>query len=406
MLKGKDIVIVGQQAWDVEIGSNCKNIASEFSKHNRVLYVNPPLDRITKFRFLMDPKISKRIKIIKGEQNAMEQISDTLWVYYPDVSIESINWLPSHRIFNFFNYHNNKKFARSIRRALRKRNFSDYVLFNDSDMFRSFYLKEMLEPSLSIYYSRDNLLATKYWKKHGVVFEPKIIEKSDLCFANSEYLKNYCRKYNEKAYYVGQGCEIDIFEAELYSGVPDDMVAIKSPIVGYVGALTSARLDIGLIEQIAIELPHWNVVLVGPEDDAFKESKLHSLSNVIFLGPKGPKDLPSYIGAFDVCINPQTLNELTIGNYPRKIDEYLAMGKAVVATKTAAMKTFEDYVSLAADSKQFIEMIELAFFQNNQNLQELRRQFAMSHTWENSVNAISKHINDFYGRKKTAFQQG
>ena len=29
LIKGRDIVIVGQQPWDVEIGSNCKNIAEE-----------------------------------------------------------------------------------------------------------------------------------------------------------------------------------------------------------------------------------------------------------------------------------------------------------------------------------------------------------------------------------------
>ena len=36
----RDIVIIGIQAWDIEIGSNCKNIALELSKTNRVLYVN------------------------------------------------------------------------------------------------------------------------------------------------------------------------------------------------------------------------------------------------------------------------------------------------------------------------------------------------------------------------------
>ena len=40
-----DIVITGIQSWDIEIGSNCKNIALEFSKENRVLYVNPQLGR-------------------------------------------------------------------------------------------------------------------------------------------------------------------------------------------------------------------------------------------------------------------------------------------------------------------------------------------------------------------------
>ena len=57
MIKNRDIIIVGQQPWDVEIGSNCKNIAIEFSKNNRVLYVNSPLDRFTSLRNQHDPKI-------------------------------------------------------------------------------------------------------------------------------------------------------------------------------------------------------------------------------------------------------------------------------------------------------------------------------------------------------------
>jgi glycosyltransferase involved in cell wall biosynthesis len=55
------------------------------------------------------------------------------------------------------------------------------------------------------------------------------------------------------------------------------------------------------------------------------------------LGAQDVNRLPEYIKASDVCINPQLLNETTKGNYPRKIDEYLAMGKPVVATKTIAM---------------------------------------------------------------------
>ena len=36
MIKNRDIVVFGIQAWDIEIGSNCKNIALEFAKNNRV----------------------------------------------------------------------------------------------------------------------------------------------------------------------------------------------------------------------------------------------------------------------------------------------------------------------------------------------------------------------------------
>src|SRR5690554_1109108 len=99
MIKDKDIVIVGQQAWDIEIGSNCKNIALEFSKHNRVLYVNPPLDRITKVRYRNDLKVQKRIRIIKGEEAGLVIINENLWVLYPDVLIESINWIRIHFLF-------------------------------------------------------------------------------------------------------------------------------------------------------------------------------------------------------------------------------------------------------------------------------------------------------------------
>jgi hypothetical protein len=64
-IKNRDIIVVGQQPWDVEIGSNCKNIALEFSKQNRVLYVNSPLDRITSIRDKKDPKTQKRLNVIK-----------------------------------------------------------------------------------------------------------------------------------------------------------------------------------------------------------------------------------------------------------------------------------------------------------------------------------------------------
>ena len=64
IIKNRDIVIVGQQPWDVEIGSNCKNIALEFSKQNRVLYVNSALDRFTLLKDKNLPKIQKRLQVI------------------------------------------------------------------------------------------------------------------------------------------------------------------------------------------------------------------------------------------------------------------------------------------------------------------------------------------------------
>jgi len=79
MIKNKDIIVIGIQAWDIEIGSNCKNIATEFSKHNRVLYVNPPLDRISSIRERKSKAIQKRLRIKKGKEAELVPVSENLW---------------------------------------------------------------------------------------------------------------------------------------------------------------------------------------------------------------------------------------------------------------------------------------------------------------------------------------
>lgn len=391
-ISGRCIVIVGQQPWDVEIGSNCKNIALEFSKHNKVLYVNSPLDRFNLLKNKNNPKIKKRLNVIKGKENGLVQIKDNLWNLYPDKISESVSFIKNHFIFNFFNRINNKRFSLSIKAAIEELEFKEIILFNDNDIYRSFYLKEMLQPALSIYYSRDYMLAVDYWKRHGKILEPLLIAKNDICVANSTYLADYCRQYNPSSYYVGQGCELNLFSKNSYDLPEDIKPLVDKPMIGYVGALQTLRLDIEILEYIANQFPDFNMVLVGPEDDFFKESMLHYSKNVFFLGSKAADDLPAYINSFDVCINPQILNEVTIGNYPRKIDEYLALGKPIVATNTKAMGIFSAFTYLANNKEEYIALIKNALNEDSTVLKQKRKDFAATHTWENSVAEIYKAI--------------
>jgi glycosyltransferase involved in cell wall biosynthesis len=393
MLKNRDIVIVGQQPWDVEIGSNCKNIALEFSKYNRVLYVNSPLDRFSLLTKRKDPKIQKRINIIKSKELGLIEVDTNIWNLFPNQLIESINWISNQSIFEWLNKWNNKRFAESIKEAIDYLGFNNFILFNDNDIFRCFYLNELLQPSLSIYYCRDYMLAVDYWKRHGTKLEPLLIAKSDLCVANSTYLADYCRQYNINSHYVGQGCDLTLFADFKLLQRPGDIVSIKRPIIGYVGALIGLRLDINILIHIANAKPDWSIVLVGPEDDVFSNSSLHALKNVFFLGSKPNELLPNYIYSFDVCINPQLINQVTIGNYPRKIDEYLAMGKPVVATKTDFMQSvFNNFTYLGSNGDEYVKLIELALNEDTSDKMEARKQFSQTHSWENSVNAIYESI--------------
>src|SRR3546814_11777145 len=87
--------------------------------------------------------------------------------------------------------------------------------------------------------------------------------------------------------------------------MPRELVGLPRPVIGYVGVLHSSRLDLDAMIQIAERRPEWTTVLVGPEDSAFTQSKLHRLANVVFLGMKPMNQLPRYIQFFDVCVNPQ-----------------------------------------------------------------------------------------------------
>ncbi|MFA9214499.1 MAG: glycosyltransferase [Candidatus Methylacidiphilales bacterium] len=390
IVKDRDIIVVGLQPWDGEIGSNCKNIAIEFAKHNRVLYVNYPLDRISIKREANNPLIAKRIDILKNKKNNLLQINQSTWQLYPSCILESINWIPSTFLFKIINKINNWRFASEIKKAAQALNFKNYILFNDSDMFRSYHLPEMLKPVLSMYYTRDNMMSVPYWYKHGHILEPELIAKSDVITANSTYLADIAKQHNSNSYYVGQGCETEAFDLEKITYVPKDIENIKGPIIGYIGALYKLRLDLDLIEHIANSKPEWSVVLIGPEDEAFKKSNLHHLSNVHFLGLKDTSELPAYLAKFDIAINPQILNEVTIGNYPRKIDEYLAMGKPTVATETKAMSIFKDYTYLGKTKEDYITLIEKALAENSAEKQQERISYARSHIWENSVAEIYK----------------
>lgn len=395
-MKNQNFIFVGNQPWDVPIGSNCKNIAEVVAENNTVLYVNRPLDRITKMK--NQPKdqdfIARRLAVLKGKAEAITHIKNGLYTLDPAVLMESINWLPDGAIYDWALNYISKKFFAEIRKAAAKMGFDDYYFFNDSEMFQGFLAPELLDSKLNIYYSRDNLTATGYFKKHGLRLEPQLISKYDIAVANSLYLKDYCAQHNPKSYYVGQGCDLSIFDPALKHTEPTEFANIPQPRIGYIGALLRLRLDLKLLEDLAIKRSDWSFVYVGPEDDDFQSSKLHQMDNVYFLGPKKPEELGQYLSAFDLAMNPQELNEMTIGNYPRKIDEYLAMGKPTLATPTRAMEVFKDYVYLAEGVLGYEKAIELALQEDDEAKQNARMQFAQSHSWENSVNEIYKAIQE------------
>jgi len=400
-MENRDFIVFGLQPWDINIGSTCKYTATEIAKKNRVLFVNPPIVRSSLLKNKTSPQVLKRKNILKGKEPDLVQISDRLWVLYPKTIIESINWIPDHRIFNLLNRINEKRFASKIREAALNLGFSNILIIDDNSMIIGYYLKELLRPNLFIYLLRDAVILVPYHARHGAFLEPILIRKSDLTVTNSDFFCNYARSFNLNSFMIGQGCDLTLFQdPDGKLAIPPDILTIPHPIIGYTGALTSIRLDISILVHIARNMPDFNLVLVGPEDEQFRQSELHGFSNVFFLGRKNPEDLPGYIKAFDIAVNPQIINKITDINYPLKIDEYLAMGKPVVATKTTFMNYFRDYAYLPRTKEEYVDYIEMALRENNTELEKKRKDFAATHSWENFVGKIYFHANETEREKK------
>ena len=387
-MTGRDFIITGLQAWDIPIGSNAIDIAKELALHNRVLYVNSPLDQMTILRKKSAPELQQRFAVYRKQKNPVRQISDNLWVLDFPFSIWSVNQLPDGFIFDFFNRLNNKKIFSFIRKIADGLKFKDVIHFIDNDIYRSFYGKEFLKPDLSVYYRRDNLQPFAFWNKHVVRLEPMLIKKCDLVVCNSPQLAEFAKPYNENSYDIGQGVDLSAYNPEQKFELPDAFETIPTPRVGYIGDINSLRLDPDLLFEVAKNRPDYSFVMIGGEDKIFASHALHLLNNVFFLGSIPKNAVPTYMSALQVCLNPQKLNEITNGNYPRKVDEYLALGKPVVATKTATMELFREHVYLCSGPAEYLTAIDQALQDLSEETRLQRIRFAQSHSWKNNVERL------------------
>lgn len=396
-----DFIITSLQSWDIEIGSTIKNTALEISKQHRVLYVNPPMDIASRLRIAtgkgeLSPISSRQMKVIRGQSSPIRKVNDNLWILDCPFIIHSVGQLPTW-LFNILNRQNGKKLANWILKQASALNLKGYIHLIDTDLFRSLHLKKYLRPEISIYYRRDYVIGFPYWLKHGPRCEETLVRTSDIVLANSSYFADQLRPWNANTQVLNTGVDLELYDASKTFTKPTDLQNIHSPIVGYTGAIIESRLDSALLYEIIQKLPDINFVFVGPEDEHFTHHPLHQLKNVYFTGRKEVSELPEYIQYFDVCINPQILNPITDGNYPLKIDEYLALGKPVVATSTHTMRDiFAMHTHLAISPDEWISAIQTAIHESSDiGLKQKRISFAHTHSWGHSVEIIYKAIAQY-----------
>lgn len=181
---------------------------------------------------------------------------------------------------------------------------------------------------------------------------------------------------------IPYGTDVDAYAGVEEASLPSD-VKLDSPVAGFVGQLND-RTDLRLLEAVAEN--GRSLLLVGPVSLGFEPRRFDALRqrpNVCWVGPKPFDTLPGYLRLIDVGLVPYRDTPFNRGSFPLKTLEYLAAGRAVVATDLPAIRWLAtDLVAVASEPRAFAELVGHLLDQVRTPAVRARRQaFAAAHSW-------------------------
>jgi len=253
-----------------------------------------------------------------------------------------------------------------------------------------------VDPRLTIYYCIDDLARSSPGARKIVASEQELFKTADLVFVTSEKLRQRAAGFRADVHLFPFGVSFERFERvrQANEAPPADIAARKRPIVGYVGGLHQ-WVDQELVAELARRMPDVTFVLVGPEQ--VDVSLMKQCANISFLGQKVHDDVPKYIGAFDVALVPYRIAEYTANVYPTKLNEYLVMGKPVVATDLPEIRRFNEShgptVRIASTAQGFEEAIRAALDEKGAEVVERRIAVAQQNSWRSRLEQMRVWID-------------
>ncbi len=308
----------------------------------------------------------------------------------PSLSVHSLfpkgPWEKFHPILDNFNQ---ELIMRQLERIIKKSQCNEACIIS-FDYKVDYLFRNMDWKVKKIYYIVDDTCEFDYFQKRKeAIFreENETIKHADLVIATSQPLLDRVKPLNRNVHLLSHGVDLEVFMVTDEFTIPQDLMSISKPIVGFVGNI-STWVNLELVFEMAALIPEVSFVMVGPVSNSYQRPK--GIDNVHFLGPKDKKHISSYCKNFDIGIIPFKENKLVKSVNPLKLLEYLAAGLPVVSTPMSAMHGLEDLdVYLESKAEGFKNRIRNIL--NNKiktkNRQE-RVQFARNNSWEFKVKTL------------------
>lgn len=222
--------------------------------------------------------------------------------------------------------------------------------------------------------------------------EDELLMSSDFCFSTSLKLYDKHKAKCKNISLIRNATEFEHF----HKLPPNDLLKdIKKPIIGYYGAIAE-WFDTETIKYISSEKPDWNIVLIGNTQGSTVNILKRKYSNIHVLGEKPYNELPKYLYWFDVCMIPFKLNDLIISTNPIKFYEYISSGKPVVSSGLPELMPYADLLYISKNKNEFLENIDKALKENDEDLIQRRIELAKANDWESRFTDISNCIRNTF----------
>jgi UDP-galactopyranose mutase len=227
--------------------------------------------------------------------------------------------------------------------------------------------------------------------------EERLLKDAHVVFTGGMALYEAKRGKHSNIYPMPSSVDADFFRtARRVTTEPEDQAGISGPRIGYCGVIDE-RLDLALIDTLAVRCPSAQIILVGPVVK-IAPSALPRRSNIHYLGGKAYAQLPSYLGYWDVAMMPFALNDATRFISPTKTPEYLAAGRPVVSTPIKdVVEPYErlGLVRIGRDHESFIGHVE-AILRGEETCSDAQRdaflaQTSWDATWARMDDLLREH---------------
>jgi glycosyltransferase involved in cell wall biosynthesis len=288
--------------------------------------------------------------------------------------------------------------SRLLRRYLEQRSISDAILWIYHPGYGTAALG--LPHRLSLYDCVDEYAEFPAYKKSPewlLSREEALCRNVDIVFATSEKLFEAKRGYNPNNTYlvhnVGDAGHFHLADDEA-TIVPDDILRLPKPIVGFVGAVSPYKLNLAWVSHLARAKPSWSVVLIGPVGVGEPQAKLapiEGIPNVHLLGHRPYASLPGYVRGFDVAVIPYVKNSYTESCFPIKFFEFLASGRPVVISDLPALGAYFDAVHVARTAEEFVERCAHAV-EHPEAGKARRVELSFQNDWSSRIDKLMEQI--------------